>query len=120
VKRAGRHVSPQTNSVSLIAEIGNEHGLLRPGLFVRVSIPIGAPKDVLSTPATAVLQHKGAKFVFVQIGPKTFRRADVTTGLETDKVVEIVSGLTEGEPVVVQGAIALKAEMLIATLVKEH
>jgi membrane fusion protein, heavy metal efflux system len=119
VKRAGRRVSPQTNSVSLIAEIANEHGLLRPGLFVRVSIPIGTPKDVLSTPATAVLQHEGAKFVFVQIGPKTFRRADVTTGMETDKVVEIVSGLKGGEPVVVEGAIALKSEMLIATLVKE-
>lgn len=120
VKRAGRRVSPQTNSVSLVAEIGNENGLLRPGLLVHVTIPIGAAKDVLSIAASAVMQHEGAKFVFVQIGPRTFRQADVTTGLETDNVVEIVSGLKEKEPVVVEGAITLKAEMLIATLVKEH
>ncbi len=120
VKRTGRRVSPQSNSVSLVAEIGDENGLLRPGLFVRVSIPIGTPRDVLSIPAPAVMQHEGANFVFVQVGPKTFRRADVTTGLETDNFVEIVSGLKEEEPVVVEGAIALKAEMLIATLVKEH
>ena len=74
----GRWASPETNSVSLIAEIENENGLLRPGLFVRVSIPIGAPRDVLSIPASAFMQHEGAKFVFVQIGPRTFRRADVT------------------------------------------
>jgi membrane fusion protein, heavy metal efflux system len=119
LKRTGRRVSPETNSVLLVAEIANANGLLRPGLFVHVSIPIGAPKDVLCTPAAAVVQHEGAKFVFVQTGPKTFRRSDVTTGLETDKSVEIVSGLKVGEPVVVQGAMALKAEMLVPTLAKE-
>jgi membrane fusion protein, heavy metal efflux system len=119
VKRTGRSVSPQTNSVLLVASIANPNGLLRPGLFVNVSLPMGAAKDVLSTPAAAVVQHEGAKFVFVQTGPKTFRRADVKTGLETDQAVEIVSGLKPGEPVVVQGAMALKAEMLVPTLAKE-
>ena len=119
VKRMGRSVSPQTNSVLLVAEIANPNGLLRPGLFVHVSLPMGAAKDVLSTPAAAVVQHEGAKFVFVQTGPKSFRRVDVTTGLETDQAVEIVSGLKLGEPVVVQGAMALKAEMLVPTLAKE-
>ena len=119
VKRMGRSVSPQTNSVLLVAEIANPNGLLRPGLFVHVSLPVGAAKDVLSTPAAAIVQHEGAKFVFVQTGPKSFRRVDVKTGLETDQAVEIVSGLKLGEPVVVQGAMALKAEMLVPTLAKE-
>jgi membrane fusion protein, heavy metal efflux system len=119
LKRTGRRVSPQTNSVTLVAEIANAKGLLRPGLFVHVAIPMGAAKDVLSTPAAAVVQHEGAKFVFVQTGPKTFRRADVTTGMETDNLVEIVTGLKGGEPVVVQGATTLKAEMLVPTLAKE-
>ncbi|HUE16109.1 MAG TPA: hypothetical protein VMR25_18200, partial [Planctomycetaceae bacterium] len=119
VKRIGRRVVPETNSVSLVAEIGNADGLLRPGLFVQVSIPIGARKDVLCVPAAAVVQHEGVKFVFVQTGPKTFRRSDVTIGLETDKFVEIVSGLKAAEPVVVQGAMALKSEMLVPTLSKE-
>ncbi len=57
--------------------------------------------------------------MFVQTGPKTFRRADVTTGLETDQAIEIINGLTAGERVVVQGAMALKAEMLVPTLAKE-
>ena len=74
---------------------------------------------MLCIPAAAVVQHEGAKFVFVQTGPKTFCRVDVKTGLETDKTVEIVKGIAEGEPVVVQGAMALKAEMLVQTLAKE-
>jgi membrane fusion protein, heavy metal efflux system len=119
LKRTGRRVSPQTNSVSLVADIDNPNGLLRPGLFVHVSIPMGAAKDAVCTPAAAVVQHEGAKFVFVQTGPKTYRRTDVSTGLETDKSVEIVSGLKPGELVVVQGATALKAEMLVPTLAKE-
>lgn len=119
LKRTGRRVSPQTNSVLVVAEIANPNGLLRPGLFVHVAIPIGPSKDVLCTPAAAVVQHEGAKFVFVQTGPNTFRRAEVATGMETDQAVEIKSGLTVGEPVVVEGAMALKAEMLIETLSKE-
>jgi membrane fusion protein, heavy metal efflux system len=119
LKRTGRRVSPQTNSVTLVGEIANAKDLLRPGLFVHVAIPMGAAKDVLSTPAAAVVQHEGAKFVFVQTGPKTFRRTDVTTGMETDNLVEIVTGLKGGEPVVVQGATTLKAEMLVPTLAKE-
>ena len=56
---------------------------------------------------------------FVQTGPKTYRRADVETGLVTDKRVEIVKGVAAGEPVVVEGAMALKSEMLVPTLSKE-
>jgi len=119
IRYVGREVAAETNSVPLVAEIANAEGLLRPGLFVRVSLPFGAPKKVLSVPADAVVSHEGAKFVFVRTSRATFRRANVTTGLQTDERVEIASGIEAGTPVVVRGASNLKAELLLPIIKKE-
>ncbi len=119
VRYQGRQVVAETNSVPLVAEVANPDGQLRPGLFVRVSIPFGTPKQVLAVPADAIVSHEGTKFVFVRTGPDTFRRADVTTGLQTDERVEITGGLAAGTPVVVRGAALLKAELLLPTIKKE-
>jgi cobalt-zinc-cadmium efflux system membrane fusion protein len=119
IRYIGRQVAAETNSVPLVAELSNADGILRPGLFVRVSLPFGAAKKVLSVPAEAIVSHEGAKFVFVRIGPTTFQRCDVTTGLQTDERVEIVSGIEAGASVVVRGAANLKAELLLPTIKKE-
>jgi cobalt-zinc-cadmium efflux system membrane fusion protein len=119
IRYVGRQVATETNSVPLVAEIANAEGLLRPGLFVRVSLPFGAAKKVLSVPADAVVSHEGTKFVFVRTGPMEFRRADVTTGLATDERVEIASGIEAGAPVVSRGAALLKAELLLPSIKKE-
>lgn len=119
VSYVGRQVVPETNSVPLIAEIANADGLLRPGLFVRVVIPVGSSKNLLCIPAAAVVSHENVKFVFVQEGPKTFRRVDVVTGMQTDQWVEITQGIKAGAPVVVQGAMMLKSELLVEKLSKE-
>jgi cobalt-zinc-cadmium efflux system membrane fusion protein len=119
IRYVGREVAAETNSVPLVAEIANAEGLLRPGLFVRVSLPFGAPKKVLSVPADAVVSHEGTKFVFVRKEPATFQRVDVTIGLQTDERVEIASGIEAGAPVVVRGASNLKAELLLPIIKKE-
>ncbi len=119
IRYPGRQVAAETNSVPLVAEILNAEGVLRPGLFVRVSLPFGTPKNVLAVPADAVVSHEGAKFVFVSTAPMTFRRADVTTGLSTDEQVEIASGIEAGAPIVVRGASLLKAQLLLPSIQKE-
>ena len=119
IRYIGRQVATETNSVPLVAEISNAERLLRPGLFVRVALPFGAPKKALAVPSEAVVSHEGAKFVFVRTDPRTFKRSDVNTGLQTDAQVEIVSGINVGAQVVVRGAANLKAEMLLPTLHKE-
>jgi membrane fusion protein, heavy metal efflux system len=119
VRYVGRQVAAETNSVPLVAQVSNADGLLRPGLFVRVSLPFGTPRPVLSVPADAIVSHEGAKFVFVRTGPGTFRRADVGIGLQAEALVEIVSGIEAGTPVVVHAAAHLKAELLLPTIKKE-
>lgn len=109
----GREVDPETNAVGLIAALGNGDGQLRPGLFARVVLPVGEPREVLTVPAAAVVDHEGAAFVFVEAGERTFRRVDVETGDQDGEWLEIVSGLEPGARVVTSGAFYLKSELLL-------
>lgn len=113
VEWVGREVLPETNAVPLVAVIDNANALLRPGLFARVSLPIGEPKSVLAVPESAVLEHEGAQFVFVEESERRFRRVEIRTGESDGPWREVTSGLTGGERVVTAGAFVLKSAMLL-------
>ena len=46
----GREVSVETNAVPIVATIANPQGVLRPGQFVQVRVPIAEPLNSLSCP----------------------------------------------------------------------
>jgi cobalt-zinc-cadmium efflux system membrane fusion protein len=110
---AGREVDPATNAVPLVSVIDNADGRLRPGMFVRVAIPVAEPKTTLAVPESSVLEHDRQPFVFVPAGQDLYERVDVKPGLRTDGLVEIVQGLREGDRVVAEGAFFLKSELLL-------
>ncbi len=109
----GREVSTATNSVPLVATISNLDGLLRPGLFVRVQLPLGESRDVLAIPSSAICEHESRSFVFVEAGERTFRQVFVTLGNHEGDSVEVTGGLTGNETIVDRGAFVLKSELLL-------
>lgn len=109
----GRAVEVSSSAIPLVARLDNSEGLLRPGLFVRVSLPLEVGQEVLAVPEGAVLQHERKRFVFVAEPEGQFRRVDIETGREGEGWIEVRSGLAEGEPVVSRGAFALKSELLL-------
>ncbi len=109
----GREVAPETNSVPLVATINNSDGHLRPGLFVRVQLPLGESREVLAVPESAISEHESKSFVFVQAGERTYRRVGIQRGTQEGEWVEVTSGLSGGENVVDQGAFVLKSELLL-------
>ena len=109
----GRAVAADTRAVPLTADIDNQAGLLRPGMFVRVFLPDGKPRECLVVPQSAITMNEGRTFVFVETGPREYHPRDVETGLSVEPWVEIVSGLHAGENVVTKGTAILKAELLL-------
>lgn len=110
----GREVDVESNSLPLVATISNMDGLLRPGMFVRVSIPVSQSDEVVAVRTESVMQHENKKFVFISESDRTFRRVDVQTGLSNEEWVEIKNGLQAGENVISGGAFLLKSELLLA------
>lgn len=113
VRYFGREVQADTNSVPLVARIENSEGLLRPGMFVRVTVPIGDARQALSIKPESVLQHENEKFVFVDMNDGAFKRVGVSTGQASDDWVEVTEGLSPGQLVVTHGAFLLKSELLL-------
>ncbi|TWT71453.1 efflux RND transporter periplasmic adaptor subunit [Crateriforma conspicua] len=113
IRYFGREVQADTNSVPLVATIENAEGLLRPGMFVRVTIPIGEAREALSVKPESVVQHENQEFVFVDESGGTFKRVDVATGQTSDEWVEVTKGLQPGQLVVTRGAFLLKSELLL-------
>ena len=113
VRYFGREVQPETNSVPLVATIDNSAGLMRPGMFVRVTVPIGDSHEALSVKPESVIQHENQQFVFVDLQGGTYRRVDVATGQASEDWVEVTQGLSPGQLVVTSGAFLLKSELLL-------
>jgi HlyD family secretion protein len=79
---------------------GSEDGLkeLRPGMSCSVEIYAGRVDDCLQVPLQSVFVDKGETIAFVAHDDRHERRV-IQVGRSNEKVVEIVSGLEEGEEV---------------------
>jgi RND family efflux transporter MFP subunit len=98
-------VSEADRSVKIVAEVPNEDGALRGGVFVKGQIRTGERTAVLQIPRAALLSwdvERNTGEIFVVNGDVAERRA-VRTGEITGESVEIVQGLTAGEKVVTRG-----------------
>lgn len=72
------------------------------GQSITVQIPVGTPRNLLSVPKDALVQARGGWTVFVAEEGQAQPRA-VTLGLPVGDRYEVLSGLEEGELVVVRG-----------------
>ena len=75
---------------------------IKPGMTANLTVLVGEKAGVLAVPQRAVIQN-GKKQVRIvdDTTKKTYHEVEVQTGMEADGgLVEIVSGLSEGEEVV--------------------
>jgi cobalt-zinc-cadmium efflux system membrane fusion protein len=82
----------------------------RPGSFVSAAILMPEERAALVVPETALQTVNGEPVVFVRV-EDGFDKRPVRLGRRDGKVVEIVSGLSEGERVAVTNSFILKSEL---------
>jgi membrane fusion protein, multidrug efflux system len=97
-------IDPANRTFSVEVLIENREGLLRPGMFSRITFNLGQEEAVL-LPSMAVLKMQGSneRFLFVEENG-TARRVSVTVGKRYDDQVEVFSDeLKPGARVIVTG-----------------
>ncbi|MGK4003410.1 efflux RND transporter periplasmic adaptor subunit [Sorangium sp. So ce1036] len=100
---------PATRMVAVTGEVqGEGKDALRPGTFAEVTVPVGASGDAPVIPLTAVRPSERGFLAYVVDGDVARERV-LSLGLRTaNGRVEVMSGLSVGERLVVRGAEALR------------
>lgn len=92
---------PMTNlyTVNIILE---NNGSIKPGMFAKVNFETDRIESALAVKTEAVVERDGKNYVYVVNGDVSEER-EVVTGLDTGSYIEIKSGLTAGDTVIVKG-----------------
>jgi RND family efflux transporter MFP subunit len=102
VSRLSQAVDVSTRTMAVEITIPNPEHMLKPGMFVAVSLIIGERANCITVPTMALLKDEKGAFVFIVNGDKALRR-DIVIGREQGSNTEILSGLDGSENVVTVG-----------------
>ncbi len=103
-------IDPKTRSLKVRLRFDNKSGELKPNMYADVKIFAKPRKKVLTVPREAVIKTGKEQRVIVALGDGKFVPMKVRTGVETDDRIEIVSGLKEGDNVVVSSQFMIDSE----------
>lgn len=104
-------VDSESRTVRARVDLPNPRGRLKPGMFARVTLAsTGAATEALAVPRVALQRDGERAIVFVRTAPGVFERREVEVGRVTERLVEIVAGVTPGEEVVTEGAFLLRSQ----------
>lgn len=101
-------ISTDTRSVLLRAVVPNTGGVLRPGLYVRVTLDLTVHPHALVVPTGAVTRELGGAYVFVVDDKNIAHRQPVAVGLSDGSRLELLSGVKAGDRVVTVGQFRLQ------------
>ena len=106
VRTVGSRVDPVTRAITVRAHIENKDRALRPGMLLTVAV-VTAERVALVVPEGSVFQVQNRAYVYTVDGD-TAHQQQIEVGGRKFGVVEVVSGLQEGDLIVTEGIIKLR------------
>lgn len=114
-------VDQATRTVKARIEVTNPGRKLKPEMFATVELALAADAPpVLAVPEDALQDLDGKKVVFIAENATEFAARPVQAGRTAAGMVEIVSGLKEGENYAIKGSFILKSEVKKGEMTDEH
>ena len=114
VSRFADALDPQTRTMESEIDFQNPDGKLMPGMYVEATLGVAAKKDVLTVPLEAVESNGSEGSVLVVNSQNTLEERKVQLGLQGSTRVEVLSGLSDGERVVVGSRNEFRAGMKVS------
>src|SRR4029077_8692891 len=102
-------VSTSTGTITIRGVFPNPSGamgrrLLRPGMFVRIRLPISLPHSALLVTERAIASDQGSKMVYLVDANNAVQYRSVQTGAMQDDGLRVIdSGLTKDDRVIISG-----------------
>ncbi|RKY89565.1 hypothetical protein DRQ09_01150 [candidate division KSB1 bacterium] len=112
VSNISPNIDPVTRTYQVVVIIDNNSNILRPGMFIKADIIVESKKGVVVIPKF-VISNRGNRDVVFVINNQRAEIREVETGLEDEENIEVKSGLSEGEMLVIRGYETLKDKMKV-------
>jgi Cu(I)/Ag(I) efflux system membrane fusion protein len=103
-------LDPKTRTLRVRLVVENPDLELKPNMFADVVIYGGPKHEVLKIPAEALIVTGERATVVKALAEGRFQPVDVVTGMERGGEVEILSGLEEGDRIVLSGQFLIDSE----------
>jgi len=103
-------IDPETRALTAFVEIDNADLVLRPKMYVNVSIHAEGAADAVLAPTESVLHSGERAVVIVDRGDGAFEPREVTLGLAAQGMQQVTEGLEPGERVVVSSQFLIDSE----------
>jgi RND family efflux transporter MFP subunit len=108
-------MDPQYGKLKVTFQVIDPGGLLKPGQFVELRMTMEEHSDALLLPKKSVIYETGMPMVFVVLDTLAFRRP-IQIGLETGDRLEVLTGITSTDSVVVEGQATIKDSARVAVV----
>lgn len=106
IRHVGDFVDPTTRTVRVRGEVPNPDRRLKGGMFATALIDL-PPTQALLVPVAAVFLVGEQRYLFVEEATGRYILRAIQAGPERDGRIEILSGIGEGEKVVIEGNLHL-------------
>ena len=114
VSRFADSLDEQTRTMHTEVDFQNPDGRLLPGMYVEAKVPPAIRKEALTVPLEAVETNGSEGTVLVLNAQDVLEERTVKLGLQGSTHIEVLSGLSEGERVVVGSRSEFRAGMKVS------
>jgi RND family efflux transporter MFP subunit len=101
VSRFASALDLQTRTMETEIDFENKNGQLMPGMYAETVLQLAQKKDSLLIPLEAVARDQGEARVLVVNAQNAVEERTITLGMQGKRRVEVLSGLKEGECVII-------------------
>jgi RND family efflux transporter MFP subunit len=97
----------------------NPDGRIKSGMFAELKVNTISKNGVTAIPLSGVIPKGGREIVFVVDQDSRAREVEVKTGIKNDSYIEIISGLTPGQEIIVKGNTLVSEGTLVKVVAGE-
>ena len=109
ISRIKPSIDTQTRTFEVELTVANAKEQIKPGMYARVTMNYGSRRNVVVPDRSIVkMMGSGDRFIYVYKADGTVSYQKVELGRRMDDKIEILSGVADGDEVVVTGQSALK------------
>jgi membrane fusion protein (multidrug efflux system) len=105
------NIDAATRTLQLRALSPNKDRKFLPGMFVGIKVNLNVNEDALMVPAEALIPELDGYKVFKVNAEEKIEEAKVSIGIRTEREVQIIEGLKQGDRVLTTGVIQARAGM---------